>query len=306
MISVLVPVRERPDPLDRLYRETSEVLASAGIEAEFVFSAAEGSGGALAVLRPLAAAGAPLRLVTTTHPVDDATLLRLAAQEARADVLLLLPAYARIRPEALPGVLAALTDGVDLVAAARRPGGGESGINRLQRRLFHAMLPPTGTPLHDLGCGVVALRRAVLDRVPLYGDLLRFLPLLAERDGLAVVEVSAPQDPRDLGARVYGPGTYARRLLDLMDVYFLVRFTDKPLRFFGLIGSLLGIAGAVVLALLFVQKLQGHGIANRPLLLLGLLLLVVGIQVVALGLVAEIIVFLHVADRPTYRVRPPR
>ena len=110
------------------------------------------------------------------------------------------------------------------------------------------------------------MRREVLQQVALYGDFFRFFPLLALRDGYVVVEVPVPQHQRDRTRRVYGPGTYLRRFIDIVGLVFLLRFTEKPLRFFGLIGSLSAIAGVVVLAVVTVQRFGGRGIADRPIL----------------------------------------
>ena len=146
------------------------------------------------------------------------------------------------------------------------------------------------------------MRRELLDEIPLYGDFFRFLPLLALRAGFRVEEVAIQQHERDAPTRVYNPGIYLRRLLDVFGLFFLLRFTEKPLRFFGLLGSFLFGIGLVILVVVLVQRLGGQGIADRPLLLLGVLLVVLGMQAIALGLVGEIIVHLHAPHRRVYRV----
>ena len=146
------------------------------------------------------------------------------------------------------------------------------------------------------------MRREVLDELPLYGDFYRFLPVLAIREGYRVEEMSCPQHSRDSRTRVYWPGVYLRRMIDLLNLFFLLRFTFKPLRFFGLMGSGLGIVGSGILAVLLLQRLQGQPIANRPMLLLGVLLVTLGLQMFALGLVGEIIVYLQAPYRRSYRL----
>ena len=160
--------------------------------------------------------------------------------------------------------------------------------------------------MRDVACGVRALTRDVFEGVPVYGDFFRFLPLLALAEGYDVQEIDAPQHELDRRARVYSPGIYLRRLIDMLGIFFLLRFTNKPLRFFGLIGSLSAIAGSLILGVLTVQRVGGRGIADRPILLLAVLLVVLGVQAVALGLVGEIIVHLHVSKGGTYRVREGR
>ena len=148
------------------------------------------------------------------------------------------------------------------------------------------------------------MRRHVLETVPVYGDLFRFLPVLAEREGFRVEEVSVTSHPKDRRARIYAPGIYVRRLIDLLGLFFLVRFTRKPLRFFGILGGVFSGVGAAILLVLFVQRLGGQGIADRPLLLLGVLTFVLGGQAIAIGLVGEIIVHLSPKEgRRAYRIR---
>jgi hypothetical protein len=147
------------------------------------------------------------------------------------------------------------------------------------------------------------MRRQVAETLPLYGDLHRFIPVLALREGYQVKEVSVPQHPNDAGTRVYSPGIYLRRLLDIAAFFFLAKFTEKPLRFFGLVGSAFLSSGTLITLILLAQRLGGQAIANRPLLLLSVLLIALGVQLMGLGLVGEIIVHLRAPHRRAYRVR---
>jgi hypothetical protein len=301
-VSVLVAVSERPVPLDRLYQEYATALREAGWTFEFIVALASCHATQAAPLRTLRAAGEPVRVLEVAQNQGEATLLRLAASRARGDILLAIPAYWRVQPESVPALLSALENGGDMVVARRWPRV-DSWVNQLQNRVFHSLLRSlTGSHLHDLACGVRAFRPYVLDEVPLYGDFNRFFPLLAHRAGFRVDELPLPQHGNDASPRVYSPGIYLRRFLDLLGMFFLLRFLHKPLRFFGMIGNLLAMVGAAILAVMAVQRLGGQGIADRPLLLLGVLLLALGVQAVALGLIGEIIVFLSAHDTPSYRL----
>src|ERR1700682_85054 len=133
------------------------------------------------------------------------------------------------------------------------------------------------------------MKRSVAEALPLYGDLHRFIPALALREGYRVEKIAVPQHPDDARMRIYGPGVYFRRLLDIAAFFFLAKFTEKPLRFFGLIGSLFLASGAAMSLVLMIQRVEGQGIANRPALLLAVLLVALGVQLIGLGLVGEII-----------------
>lgn len=303
LVSVLVPVTERPDRLVPLYREYAAALDELEASYEFLFLVEPQHRHLAAPLGELVEDDEPVRLLEVGQSVGEASLLKLGGSRARGSVLVILPAYRRIKAEALPELVTLIRDGsADLVAGRRWPRR-DPWINRLQTRLFHGFLGSVaGRRIHDTGCGVRAMRREVLEEVPLYGNFSRFLPFLAMREGYRVEEVSCEQHPEDTKARVYGPDTYMRRLIDAMGIFFLLRFTHKPLRFFGLLGGVLSLAGVAVGGVLVLERLGGQGIADRPLFLLAVLLFTFGVQAIALGLVGELIVHLFIPGQRTYRL----
>lgn len=305
-VGVIVPVTERPEPLDEIYEEYSKAIIASGRSCEFLFALEPFNHAALAALRPLAEAGEPIRVIESGHTVGESTLLKLAASRVRGQVLVVLPAYRRVVASAIPDLVRRVEEGVDLANARRWPRR-DSWLNRVQTRVLHAVVSGLSHGrVQDVGSGVRALRPDVLREMPLYGDFFRFLPLLALREGYSVVEVDAEQHPDDSTLRVYSPGTYLRRAIDVLGLFFVSRFTYKPLRFFGLIGSLLGGIGGVLLIIMFFQRLAGQGLADRPLLLLAVLLFTLGVQAVALGLIGEIIVHFNAPHRRPYRVAADR
>jgi hypothetical protein len=302
-VTVIVPVVERPTSLAALYREFSAPLRQAGRSFEFIFISHPWFRRLTDPLVELAAQGEPIRLMEVMQGVGETALIKLAAAGARGTLLVTLPAYLQTEASAIPGLLARVEAGADLAVAWRWPRR-DSLVNRLQNRILHLFVGGiTGGRLHDVACGVRALRREVVQEVPLYGEFARFLPLLALREGFAVEEVQSPVHPAAMRPRVYTPGVYLRRFIDVVGLLFLLKFTEKPLRFFGLIGSLLSGLGALLLAVLFFQRLAGESLANRPLLLLAVLMIVLGIQSVALGLIGEMIVHLTASQRRRYRLR---
>jgi hypothetical protein len=198
-------------------------------------------------------------------------------------LILTLPAYQQVDGDAIPALVAALQDN-DMVLANRSPRK-DSTFDRLQSRLFNSMLRSfTDLEIHDAGCNVRIFKRRVIEEVQIYGDLLRFFPIMAHRQGYRVIEMNTPQNQRDAFRRIYSPGLYLRRLLDLLTIFFLVKFTKKPLRFFGLIGtSLLG-AGLLATAYLVIERLLFDvALSDRPALFLSSLLIVLGIPYTTSG-----------------------
>ena len=301
LVSVVVPVVDRADDLLALYDTVREELGDTEFELLFVFD-----GGAPPVPPALSVAARTdpqLRVYRFDQAFGEATVLRAGFERSRGMRIVTISAYFQVRPEGIRGVLRALDEGSDLVVTRRWPRA-DGWFNRLQSSAFHAIVHRvSGIGFRDMACGLRGMRREVAEGIPLYGDMHRFIPALAMREGFRVVELDVPQHPSDARPRVYGPGVYVRRLLDIIAFFFLAKFTEKPLRFFGLVGATLAAAGALISSVLLVQRLTGQGIANRPLLLLGALMLAIGVQVIGLGLVGEIIVHLRAPHRRSYRIR---
>lgn len=301
-VSVIVRVTERPGDLVALYHAYAGVLEDSGLSFEFIFVSPPWADSHLAPVSLLAERGNNIEIVRVGQPMGEAFLLRTAAARCRGAIVLSVPAYFRVEPSAVVDLVRQVEGGVDVAVAIRSPRR-DGWINRVQSRTFHVLLSRlVGSSFSDVACGVYAVRREALDDIPLYGEFFRFLPLLAQREGYRVQETPAAQHRLDQGVRVHGLGVYLRRLIDILGLFFLLRFTDKPLRFFGLAGTMLAVAGGGVLAVLLVQRLGGQGIANRPLLLLGSLLVVLGVQAIGLGLIGEIIVHVNATRRRTYRL----
>lgn len=301
-ISVVVPVVERADDLVAVYQAFRHELEARRQEYEFLF-VFDGRFTPSPELVALARENEGVRILRFAREFGETAALRLGIEKSRGDLVITLPAYFQVQPEGLQLLLDAVSNGADMVVANRSPRL-DSWLNRMQSRAFHSIVGGVSEQrFHDMACGVRAMRRSVAEALPLYGDLHRFIPALALREGFRVDEVAVPQHPGDARMRVYRPGVYLRRLLDIAAFFFLAKFTEKPLRFFGLVGSLFLTAGTLLSVVLFIQRVEGQGIANRPALLLAVLCLALGVQLMGLGLVGEIIVHLRAPHRRAYRVR---
>jgi dolichol-phosphate mannosyltransferase len=301
-VSVIVPVVEMHDDLAKLYDEFAGALRALGKTFEFVIVLDGGFRQLIEPLKALRAGRQGLRIVALGRPFGESVALQAGLENSTGATIVTLSSYFQVGPEAVAAALAGLDRGADLVVSRRHPRL-DSPFNRLQSKLFHALVRVlTGTRFRDLTCGFRAMRREVLDEVRPYGELHHFIPLLAERAGFRVIEIDTPQRQEESAARVFGPALYVGRVMDVVTVFFLTKFTRKPLRFFGMIGTLVGLAGFALLAYLGAYRLLGFGaIGDRPLLLLGLLLVVFGIQSISIGLVGEIVIFTHARDKE-YRV----
>ncbi|MDX1394148.1 MAG: hypothetical protein R3195_07150 [Gemmatimonadota bacterium] len=304
-VSVVVRVTEGSNALEEVYGEYAPAFQDADPDTEFLFAVQPWARPLTEPLRALIEAGEPIRVVEALGGVGEADLLREASELAAADIIVTMPSYHRVQSDVLPKLVQAVRDGPDLVVARRYPRA-DGWISRLRTRAFNGLLSRlVGQPTSDIGSGVQAMRRQVLEETPLYGDFFRFLPILVQREGFEVAEIDAPQHPRDRSLRAgHTFGVYLRRLVDVLGLFFLIRFTDKPLRFFGVVGGSLVVGGAVLMAILFVQRmLLGQPLADRPILLVAVITFTLGCQAIALGLVGEMIVNLHAGGGRRYRIR---
>ena len=301
-VAVIVPVSERYDEVHELYDAYKKALQSSGFNYEFTYVLDGDFPDVLGKLKKLQADGEPLRILRLGRWFGEATALTAGFENSRGNMILTLPAYYQVEPPELSKLLKEMHNH-DMVIGRRFPRT-DSRLNRLQTRLFNGMLNfITGTSFHDLGCGVRAFKRQITEEIPVYGDQHRFLPVLASRQGYRIKEVDVAQSAKDKFTRLYRPGVYPRRLLDMLTVFFLVKFTKKPLRFFGLIGIATFSVGALIVLYLIADRLFfGNALGDRPALLLSSLLVVLGVQIFALGLVGEIIIFTHAKDMKEYTI----
>ena len=302
-VSVIVPVSGRVDDVAELYRAYSEPLERMGREFEFLFILDGVGDGVATRIDELAREDPRIRAYAFVQSFGEAAALRAGIEHAMGAVVVTLPSCFQVSPDGMRQVLQELEEGDDVVVCYRSPRT-DGIVNRLQHRAFHWLLRLlTGYSFKDLACGLRAMRREVASSLPLYSGLDRYLPALAQLEGYSVREIPVAQHPLDARTRVYSPLEYFRQSLDLTAFFFMAKFTDNPLRFFGTVGSALAIGGVAIGTVLAIQRLGGQGIANRPLLLLSVLLVALGVQIVSLGLIGEIIVYQRRPGRSLYRVR---
>jgi glycosyltransferase involved in cell wall biosynthesis len=302
-ISGIVVVGDRQDDLRALAREYWEALRESGDTFELIFVLDGKKQKARSQLELVRSTdNLPIRIFVLSRSFGDATALMCGIDNSHGQTVVTLPAYYQVDPPEITGLLRKLK-GHDVLIARREPRRG-SRFERMRRSVFHKILASiTGYRFSDLGCYVRVMNTKVLAELRLYGDQHRFLPALAKNAGFDVVEVDARQSEHDDFRSRYRFREYLHRLLDIFTIFFLVRFTKKPLRFFGMIGSVIGVVGAVILAILVFERMfLDTALADRPALLLSSLLVVLGLQVFSLGLLGELIIFTHARSLKEYKI----
>jgi glycosyltransferase involved in cell wall biosynthesis len=293
VLSIVVPLFNEERSLEALYGEISAALESVGQDFEVIFVDDGSTDSGLAVLTHLHSEKDNVVVVHLRRNFGKAAALQAGFLEARGDVVVTIDADLQDDPAEIPKLLAKLDEGFDLVSGwkTRR---NDPWTRRLLSRLFNwTTAVVSGVRLHDVNCGLKAYRAEVLHGMRLYGELHRFIPVLAAYRGFRIAEIAVHHRPRQHGRSRYGLNRYLRGLFDLLSVTFMGRYRHRPLHLFGGIGLMLGFAGFVCLAYLTVIKIGGAGIGHRPLLTLGVLLVVVAIQLISLGLLSELITSQH-------------
>ncbi len=301
-LSVIVPVGSRHADAAGLHAEYQAGLDALRRPYELIF-VLDGPQQDFALgLQKLIASGERFTVISLARSFGEATAIMAGFSRAVGDIIITLPAYHQIDASDV-GRLVAAIERSDVAVGRRWPRAG-GWFERTRRWAFHGLLAwITHLQFRDLACGARAFRRQVLEEIHLYGDQHRFLAVLADRHGFKVSEIDLRQSPKDRYRGIYGPREYVRSFLDIFTVFFLVRFTQKPLRFFGMIGVTTFGLGALWIVVLVVQRLfLDQALADRPALLLSSLLVVLGLQIFALGLLGELIIFTHARHLKDYQI----
>jgi len=301
-LSVIMPVGNRhASDISALYAEYKTGLSALDTSYEFIVVLDGPRPEVAATLQRMLERGENLIVISLTKRFGEATALMAGFQRASGRTIMTVPAYHQVKGAEIGKLVRAL-DKADLAIGRRWPRVG-GRFETLRREVFHKLIATGGQHFNDLGCGARAMKRRVLEEISLYGDQHRFLPVLAGRQGFRIVEIDVAQSPLDRYDRRYPMRDYLHRVLDIFTVFFLVRFTKKPLRFFGMVGASTFVIGAVLVAWLAIDRLVFlHPLADRPALLLSSLLVVLGMQLFALGLLGELIIFTHARDIKDYQI----
>jgi glycosyltransferase involved in cell wall biosynthesis len=293
VISIVIPLHDEERSVALLYEELQAALEPFEQEWEAVFVDDGSMDGSFAALTRLHSANENVRVVRLRRNFGKAAALAAGFSQARGETVVTIDADLQDDPAEIPRLLVKLDEGFDLVSGWKTHRRDPLGRRVLSRIFNWVTGRVSGLRLHDMNCGLKAYRAEVVRGMPLYGELHRFIPVLAQYRGFRVAELPVNHRPREHGRSRYGVERYVRGFLDLLTVSFIGRYRHRPLHLFGGLGLILGLFGVAILVYLTVVKALGHAIGERPLLTLGVLLVVVGLQFFSLGLISEMITSQH-------------
>ena len=306
-VSVVIPLYNEEELVEPLYEELSASMDSLNRPYE-VIVIDDGSGDAsFDRLRAVYARDQHWKIIRFRRNYGQTAALSAGFTQAQGEIVITLDADLQNDPRDIPKILAKMDEGYDIVSGWRRDRKEPFFSRRLPSMIANRMISAsTGVSLHDYGCTLKAYRSVVVKNIHLYGELHRFIPAVASSIGVDVAEVAVNDRMRRFGRSKYGLWRVFRVVLDLITVRFILSYSTRPLQIFGGIGLIMGAAGFVIgLYLGYVKLLLGQDIGERPLLILSVLLIILGVQMVSIGLVAEIVIraYHEAQQKPIYMIR---
>ncbi|WCO65512.1 glycosyltransferase family 2 protein [Iamia majanohamensis] len=291
-LSVLLPAYNEAENLAELVPEIGKVLEAAGISHEIVVVDDGSTDGTRKVMEGLRSD--TVRSIRLRRNSGKSAALAVGVEQVQGELLALMDADGQDDPEELPRLMAHMDEaGLDLVTG-RRSVRNDRFVKRTTSKLYNgATARVTGVPGRDFNSGLKVMTTELARSVELYGELHRYIPVLAVWNGYKVGEVDVEHHERRHGSSKFGRARFWRGFLDLVTVKFLTTYTARPFHLFGGLGFIIGLLGAVLLAWMAVERVMGYEIGTRPALQAGVLLVVVAVQMVSLGLLGELMVNLR-------------
>ena len=288
-LSVVIPVLNERDSLPRLYDELTDVLSNLSHSYEIVFVDDGSTDGSVEFCRELVTADAAVILVELRRRFGKATALQAGFKHAQGEIIFTMDADLQDDPKEIPRFLEVLDEGYDLVSGWKENRQDPIGKTVPSRFFNYVTSLVSGLKLRDFNCGFKAYRREVVDGLEIYGELYRYIPVMVHAKGYKVGEVPVCHRPREFGESKYGLERFLRGFFDLFTIIFICGFHRRPLHLFGPIGLAVGGVGFAIDLYLVFLKLGGEYIGDRPLLMLGTLMIIVGLQILVFGLLGEMV-----------------
>lgn len=306
-LSVVIPCYNEEESVERLLEEVHAALRPTGLSYEIVLVDDGSRDRTFAILAAKAKLDPTLTVVNFRRNFGQTAAMQAGFDHSRGDVIATIDADLQNDPKDIPRLLELIREGYDLVAGWRADRKDTFVNRRLPSMLANWLISwVTNVKLHDYGCTLKVMRTEVAKEMRLYGEMHRFIPVVASWMGVRIIEVKVNHRARLFGTSKYGIGRTVRVLLDLITVRFIQSYLARPMQIFGLAGLISFAAGCAISLWLAFQKIaHGATLADRPMLLLGVLLIFVGIQLASLGLVADVLArtYFESQKKPSYYVR---
>lgn len=306
LVSLVVPLYNEEENIPQLYRELCQVTKDNGLNCEFVFVDDGSRDKTVEMVKQVAAGDGRVKLVRFRRNFGQTAAMAAGLDYAEGDIVVTLDGDLQNDPGEIPKMLEQLEQGYDFVAGWRK-NRQDNFSRKLPSRIANRLISSlTKVELHDYGCTLKAMRADVAKNIQLYGEMHRFIPALAAEYGVRMIEIPVNHRPRIYGQSKYGISRTFRVVLDLLTVKFFLGFATRPLHMFGALGLSTGGLGFFLLSWITVERMFfAVPMGNRPLLQLGVMLVLVGVQFLCFGLLAEVLarIYHESQNKKIYTVR---
>ncbi|HXG39149.1 MAG TPA: glycosyltransferase family 2 protein [Bacteroidota bacterium] len=290
VVSIVIPLYNEEESLRELTQKIVDVMAGMRTSYEIIFVDDGSTDGSFQVLKELHAENRAVKVIRFRRNFGKSAALSVGFREARGKFVVTMDADLQDDPEEIPGLLQAMDDRYDLISGWKKKRH-DPITKTIPSRFFNFVTRVmTGIPIHDFNCGLKAYRGEVVKELNVYGELHRYIPVLAHYAGYRVGEKVVQHHPRKYGHTKFGISRFFRGFLDLLTVLFTTRYIRRPLHLFGVWGMVSFLIGAAIDIYLSIEWALGTtSLSNRPLFLVGFLFIIIGIQFVSIGLLGEMI-----------------
>jgi len=309
-LSIVIPVHNESPNIKPLYEELTQTLGQYGRSYELVIVDDGSTDDTFDQLAALQARDSRLCVIRFRRNFGQTAAFAAGFAHARGRLVVTSDGDLQNDPRDIPAMVAMIDQGNDIVCGWRKDRKDTLVTRRLPSVLANKLISwATGVDLHDFGCSLKVFRAEVVKPLRLYGEMHRFIPAIASQNGVQIAEMVVNHRPRSAGSTKYGLSRTIRVILDLATVKFLLSYSTRPLQIFGLLGLITGGLGVVITGYLgYIRLFTSQGIGDRPLLLLGVMLIFIGVQLLTFGLLAEVMArtYYESQDKPTYVIREIR
>ncbi|MFA8342135.1 MAG: glycosyltransferase family 2 protein [Rhodothermaceae bacterium] len=290
--SVVIPLLNEEESLRTLTQEIAKAFQQIKMDYEIIFIDDGSTDGSLRILKELKKQNNQIRYISFRQNYGKAAALQVGFEEVKGDAVITMDADLQDDPSEIPNLLKKLNEGWDVVSGWKRKRY-DPFIKKHTSKFFnYTTRLMSGIKIHDFNCGLKAYRKEVVKSVKLYGELHRYIPVLAKYNGFTVTEIPVKHHPRRYGKTKYGISRFFKGFIDLITVAFTTRYVKRPLHFFGVLGSMAFFLGFLVNAYLTYEWFfHNISLTRRPLLLFGILMIIVGVQLFSVGLIGEMLVY---------------
>ena len=306
LISIIIPVFNESESIEYLLDEVLNVMLSNKFNFEIIVVNDGSQDNTSIVLDELTIKIKELSVISLRSNYGQTAAMAAGFDNSNGEVVITLDGDLQNDPNDIPKLISHLNNGYDLICGWRYDRKDKLINRRIPSKIANKLIANvTGLKLHDYGCSLKAFKKEILDDIKLYGELHRFLPVLAKIEGAKIKEIKVNHRSRKYGSSKYGIDRTFRVLMDLLTVWFMTKFLTRPMYGFGFVGIISILVSLGMTSYLFIIKILGEDIGNRPMLMFALILGIAGVQLFSFGLLSELLIrtYHESQNRPIYRVR---